>query len=324
MMTFRSIGLFFLVAFVFVLGPHRLSAEVFNRVVAIVNDDVITLYELNQKIRAVTGSAVEDLRDKDERMYLETRRKVLELMIDEKCAEEKVRELGIEIPPKQIDATIETIKERNRMTHEDLLAMLKKEGVTEEEFREKIKTDLERTELINYQVRSKIIIRDEQITQYYEENKKDFGGEETVQLAGIFLIRKNPKDEEEFRALKVRGDNILARLKNGQDFEALAKEFSEGPGADEGGNLGAFKADQLEPDLRKALAGIEAGQVTDLIIKENGIQIIKLIKRQKTQARSFEEVRETIYATLYQQEVNKRYMAWIKELRKETYTKIIF
>jgi peptidyl-prolyl cis-trans isomerase SurA len=245
-------------------------------------------------------------------------------MIDEKCAEEKVRELGIEIPPKQIDAAIETIKERNRMTHEDLLAMLTKEGVTEEEFREKIKTDLERTELINYQVKSKIIIRDEQITQYYEEHKKDFGSEETVQLAGIFLIRKNPKDEEEFRELKVRGDNILARLRNGKDFEALAKEFSEGPGADEGGNLGAFKADQLEPDLRKALAGIEAGQVTDLIIKENGIQIIKLIKRQKAQARPLEEVRETIYATLYQQEVNKRYMAWIRELRKETYTKIIF
>jgi peptidyl-prolyl cis-trans isomerase SurA len=104
----------------------------------------------------------------------------------------------------------------------------------------------------------------------------------------------------------------------------LAKEFSQGPGADEGGNLGAFKADQLEPDLRKALEGIEAGQVTDLIIKENGIQIIKLIKRQKAQARPLEEVRETIYATLYQQEVNKRYMAWIKELRKESYTKIIF
>ena len=324
MKTFRSLGLFVLVAFVFVLGPHRLSAEVFNRVVAIVNDDVITLYELNQKIREVTGSAAEDLRDKDERRYLETRRKILEIMINEKCAEEKIRELGIKIPPKQIDAAIETVKKRNRWTHEDLLAMLKREGIAYEDYRENIRTELERFELINDQVKSKIIIREEQIAQYYKEHQKDFGSEETVQLAGIFLIRKNPKDEEEFRELKVRGDDILARLKNGQDFEALAKEFSQGPGADEGGNLGAFKADQLEPDLRKALEGIEAGQVTDLIIKENGIQIIKLIKRQKAQARPLEEVRETIYATLYQQEVNKRYMAWIQELRKDSYTKIIF
>ena len=99
MKTFRSIGFFFIVAFVFVLGPHRLSAEVFNRVVAIVNDDVITLYELNQKIREVTGSAAEVLRDKDEGMYLETRRKILELMINEKCAEEKIRELALKSLP---------------------------------------------------------------------------------------------------------------------------------------------------------------------------------------------------------------------------------
>jgi peptidyl-prolyl cis-trans isomerase SurA len=324
MKAFRSIGPFFLVALVLLFGPQRVSAEIFNRVVAIVNDDVITLYELNQRIREMTGSTAEDLRDRDERRYLETRRQILELMIDEKCAEEKVRELGIKIPPQQIDAAIETIKRRNRWTQEDLVAMLKKEGITHEEYRERIRTELERFELIDNQVKSKIIIREEQIAQYYEENQKDFSSEETVQLAGIFLIRKNPEDEKEFRELNIKGEDILGRLKNGEDFAALAKEFSQGPGANEGGDLGAFKADQLEPELRKALEGIEAGQFTDLIIKKNGIQIIKLIKKQKAQARPFEEVKDAIYAKLYQQEVNKRYMAWIRELRKETYTKIIF
>lgn len=324
MKAFRVIGPFFLVALLFLFGLQRVSAEIFNRVVAIVNDDVITLYELNQRIRELTGSTAQDLRDKDETSYLETRRQILELMIDEKCAEEKVRELGIKIPPQQIDATIETIKNRNRMTQEDLMAMLKNDGATYEEYRERIRAQLERIELINYQVKSKIIIREEQIAQYYKENQEEFGSEATVQLAGIFLIQKNPEDEREFRELKIKGEDILGRLKNGEDFAALAKEFSQGPGADEGGDLGAFKEDQLEPELRKALKGIEAGQFTDLIIKKNGIQIIKLTKRQKAQVRSFEEVKDAIHAKLYQEEVNKRYMAWIKELRKETYTKIIF
>ncbi|MGD8984010.1 MAG: SurA N-terminal domain-containing protein [Desulfobacteraceae bacterium] len=324
MEAFRPIGLFFLVALVFLFGPDRVSAEILNRVVAIVNDDVITLYELNQRIRAMTGRPAEELRDKDEERYLEARRKVLQFMIDEKCAQEKIREMGIKIPPEQIDARIEAIKERNRWTHEDLLAMLKQEKITNEEFREKIKTDLERAELINYQVKSKIIIREEQITQYYEEHKKDFSSEEIVHLAGIFLIQRNPKDEEESRRLKAKGEDILARLKNGEDFAELTKKFSQGPGADEGGDLGTFKADQLEPELRKAVAGLEEGGFTELIIKANGIQILKLIKRQEAEARLFEEVKETIYATLYQEEVNRRYEAWIQELRKETYTKIIF
>ncbi len=324
MKTFRAVGPFFLVALVFLFGPQRVSAEIFNRVVAIVNDDLITLYELNQRIREMTGLTAEDLRDKDERRYLEARKQILELMIDEKCAEEKVRELGIKIPPQQIDAAIETIKDRNRWTQEDLMAMLKQEGLTYEEYRNKIKSDLERFELINNQIKSKIIIREEQIAQYYKENEKDYSSEETVQLAGIFLIQRNPKDEEESRRLKAKGEEILARLKNGEDFAALAKEFSQGPGANEGGDLGAFKADQLEPELRKALAGIEAGKFTGLIVRANGIQIIKLIKRQKAQARPLEEVKDAIHAKLYQEEVNRRYMAWIKELRKETFTKIIF
>jgi peptidyl-prolyl cis-trans isomerase SurA len=324
MKGFRSIGLFFLFAVILVSGAYRVSAEVFNRVVAIVNDDVITLYELNQKIRAVTGATAEQLREKDEERYLEAREKILQFMIDDKCAQEKIQEMGIKIPPERIDERIEMIKRRNRWTHEDLLAALKQEGITFEEFREKIEKDLERTELINYQVKSKIIVRDEQITQYYEEHKKDFSTEEKVHLAGIFLIQRDPKDEEESLRLKAKGEEILTKLKNGDDFASLCKKFSQGPGADEGGDLGSFKVDQLDPELRKAVAGIEEGGVTDLIIKPNGIQILKLIKRQKAEAHPFEEVREDIYATLYQEEVNRRYEAWIKELRKETYTKIIF
>jgi peptidyl-prolyl cis-trans isomerase SurA len=324
MSSFRSIGLFFLIAIVFSLGTHPVSAQVVNRVVAIVNDDVITLYELNQRIREMTGATAEALRDKDEEKYLQTRRQILEIMIDGKCAEMKIQEMGIKVSPKQVDAAIDTVKNRNRWTHENLMAMLKQKGITYEEYRQTIETELQRFELINNQVRSKIIIREEQIAQYYNEHQNDFSSEEKVQLAGIFLIRRNPKDEEEFRKLKVKGEDILARLKNGEDFTELVKKFSQGPGADEGGDLGTFKTIQLDPELRKALGSIEVGQVTDLVIKANGIQIIKLIKREGAQARPLEEVREAIYADLYQQEVNNRYMTWIKELRKETYTKIIF
>lgn len=324
MNAFRLIGLFLLMGITFFLDTHPLSAQVLNRVVAIVNDDVITLYELNRRIREMTGSTAEELRDKDEESYLETRRKILEIMIDQKCAEEKIQELGIQVSPNQVDAAIETIKRRNGWTHENLLAKLKQEGMSYEEYRNEVKTELQRFELINAQVKSKIIIREEQILQYYNEHQKDFSSEETVQLAGIFLIRRNPKDEQELSALKIRGEDILAKLKNGEDFAALAKKFSQGPGADEGGDLGTFKVDELDQEFRKALKGIEEEGFTDLIVRSGGIQILKLIKRQEGRASPLEEVREAIYATLYQEEVNNRYTTWIKELRKETYTKIIF
>ncbi|MDY7037074.1 MAG: peptidyl-prolyl cis-trans isomerase, partial [Thermodesulfobacteriota bacterium] len=187
-----------------------------------------------------------------------------------------------------------------------------------------IKKDLERFKLINFEVRSKIIIREEQIIQYYKRHKAEFNIKGTVHLASIFLVRKNPEDEDEMRELQGKAKDILTRLREGQDFGALAREFSQGPGADEGGDLGSFKTSDLEPKLQKILETMPEGGISDLIIRANGIQIIKLIKKQAGKERPFEEVRNSIYAILLKEEINKRYKLWINELRERSYTKIIF
>ena len=320
----RSLAAFLLFGVIVFFGPHHGSAEIFNRVVAIVNDDVITLYELNKRTKQMTGSTADDLRAQNEKGYLETRRKILELMIEEKCLQEKIRELEIKVETKEIDAVIENMKRNNQWTQEDLVAKLKTEGLTLEEYRDEIKADLERYTLINAQISAKIIIREEEMIRYYEEHKADFSTEDAVRLGGIFLIRKNPNDAEEIRELQQKGEDILARLRNGEDFAELARQLSEGPGADEGGDLGVIEMVQLDPDLKKAIEGLEVGEYTDLITKENGIQIIKLIERQRGGVKPFEEVRDVIHATLYQEEQNKRYTSWIKELRNEAYTRVIF
>jgi peptidyl-prolyl cis-trans isomerase SurA len=285
---------------------------------------VITLHELNKKIKEMTGLTPDDLRSQNEKNYLETRRKILELLIDERIAQAKIQELGINVSEKRIDATIENIKKVNRITHEDLIAKLKSEGITYEKYREKVKEDLERLNLINSEVKSKIIIREEQLSQYYDKHKEEFSSVGEVHLASIFLMKKDPKDEDEIQELSQKGETILARLRKGEDFAKLAKEFSQGPGANEGGDLGLFKTDQLEPLIRKILDNLPEGGISDLMVRPNGIQIIKLIERKEAKVKSFEEVRDAIYANLYNAEVNKRYMSWIKGLRKSYYTKITF
>ena len=118
--------------------------------------------------------------------------------------------------------------------------------------------------------------------------------------------------------------DILMRLRKGDNFGLLARMFSQGPGADEGGDLGEFKLDQLNPALKKIIEDIPEGKYSDLIVMQNGIQIVKVVKNQKPGVRSFEEVKDVIYTSLYGQEINRRYISWISELRKKSYTKIIF
>ena len=316
--------LFFFLAVTSLMPAFSFAAETCNRVVAIVNNQVITLYELNKTIKEMTGYSAEDLRLRNEQQFLDARRQILYRIIDEKIAEEKIKELKISVTDRQIDAAIERIKSDNHMTQEDLVARLQVDGLTYEKYRERIKGQIERAQLIEYEVKSKIIISEADIARYYEQNKEHFGTGNKVHLASIFLLRKNADDPEELEALKKRGEDILAKLKAGADFTELARRFSEGPGADDGGDLGSFKWDQLDAEAKTMLEGVPEGGFTNLIVRKNGVQIIKVVEKQEGNMRPLEEVRDSIHEILYRQEVDNHYNEWIKGLRESSYTKIIF
>ncbi len=300
------------------------AAEVCNRVVAVVNNDVITLYELNNRMKEMTGVPPEELMLKSDAMYRDARQKILELLIDEKIAQAKIKELRIQVSDRQVDNYVEKLKRDNQLTQEDLVAGLEKEGLSYEKYRERIKRDIERAQLIEYEVRSKIIIREETIQKYYEEQKGTFGVAEKVQLAGIFLMRKNLKSEEEMRELYRKAQEIAAKLKAGADFSQMAGTYSDGPGAKQGGDLGQFTVDHLEPGLKSVVEALPEGGISDPLVRPNGIQIIKITKKQTGKIRSLEEMKEAIYGILYQEEVNRRYQNWIKELRESAYTRVVF
>ncbi|RLI53872.1 MAG: hypothetical protein DRP09_14640 [Candidatus Thorarchaeota archaeon] len=303
---------------------HPISAEIANRVVAFVNNDIITLHELNKEIKKKTGLSPEVLKMQDEKAYLETGRKILNSMIDEKISRDKIKELKIRVTEAEVNNAVKKIEQNNRITHEELLEALKKEGLNYKSYRENIKNQIERMRLINYEVKSKIIIREESILEYYNQHKDEFETEEKVRLAAIFLMQKDSSDQAERRSLERKGKKILSRLKDGEVFGELARQFSQGPGAKEGGDLGYFKTSQLDPQLTKIVKDLSPGDVSGLITTPGGIKIIKLLEKQLKGVKTLKEAREAIYGDLYLEEVNKQYASWIKELRKKAYTKINF
>ena len=311
-------GLIFLSVTAFFWSPSKVVAETSNRVVAIVNDEVITLYELNGRMKDLTGLDPADMRLRNEQQYLEARRKILNSLIEEKLTLGKIQELKVNVTSKRVDAAIETIKRNNGLTQEDLIDGLKKRGITYESYRETVKTQIERMELINFEVKSKIIIREKDIRAYYDKHKEEFVVKGKVHLAIIVL------KEAGSGSLSRQTEDILDRLKAGEDFSELAKKFSQGPGAEDGGDVGFFKTSQLDPKLREIVKKMSPGDISEPIVRPSGIQIVKLIENQEERLKPIEEVRDAIYQIFYQKEVNKRYSAWIKELKDKAYTKIIF
>jgi peptidyl-prolyl cis-trans isomerase SurA len=316
--------LLFVSAVVFTNPFSAVWAETGNRVIAIVNNDVITLYELNSRIRQLTGADPVLLKIQNEERFKETRRKVLDLMIDEKIAAEKIKEMGISVSESELDDAVKRMRKTNRITHEQLLAGLRQRGISYEAYRKKIKTELERMKLLNLEVNSRIIIREEEIKAYYEKHKDQFKTESKVRLASIVLTQDGGKRPVEGGPLDKKAREIVDRLRKGEDFGKLARKFSRGPGAQEGGDLGYFKLEQLDPVLQRAIKNMSAGDVSEPILMGVAIQIIKVVEKQEGKLKKLDEVKNQIRQIYFRKELNKRYAAWIKRLKEKAYTKIMF
>ena len=299
------------------------SAEICNRIVAAVNDEIITLYELNGKIKELTGSEPIALKNQDKARFIEARRKILDLLIDEKISHDMIVELGIEVTPKEVDASIEQIKARNKWTQEDLTSGLEKQGISYENYRQKMKKEMEQMRLIDFEIKSRIIIRDDSIKEYYETHLDKYKSEEKVRLA-IILLTEDASTRGGGFSLSQKTEEVVSRLNNGEDFAVLATTFSNGPGAEEGGDLGFIQTAQLDFKLKGIINGLDVGDISKPIMTPAGTQIIKILEKQVKGVKTLEEVKDSIYEILYNEEINKRFTVWIKELRENAFIKVIF
>ncbi|HDI78761.1 MAG TPA: hypothetical protein ENF54_03880 [Desulfobacteraceae bacterium] len=313
-----------LISLFFLILPLSLAySEVINRIVAFVNDDIITLYELEDRLRQVSGYFPTKLKDMDKKAYINARKMLLEEMINERLTEQKIQELAIVVNDSEIDDAIERIKQINGWTQEDLLQRLKEERISYGKYRQRIGEDLKKVKLINREVKSKIIIKDSQIEKYYRAHRDEFMEEEEVELACIFLFPKS-KGEGELKDLKEKAWFIYREIKEGKDFSKMAKRYSMGPGAEEGGKIGSFKVSHLDPVLKKAIEGLPKGEITEPIVAKQGIRIIKVLNRTGGQIKGLSDVRDKIMDILYRDEVKRRYNRWIEEVKKRSYIRVIF
>ena len=301
------------------------SAEIVDRIVAVVNDDIITLLELNRFLKPY-AEKIKTLGyplEKERKMLFKVREDILNNLIDEKIKDQEVKRFKITISQKDVDQTIERVKEENFITDEDLRAALAKDGLTMEEYREKTKEQILRTKLVNLQIKSKIVITKEDIKSYYENNSDKYGGQAKYHLRNIIMKVSPFADEKEKLEIKTRMEAILDKLNTGQSFETMARTYSESSLASEGGDLGLFRLDELSPQLQKAINGMQADEFTPVLDTDQGYQIFFVQEVVKTPGKSLEEVSPEIERILFNEIVDKKFQSWLKDLRKESHIKII-
>lgn len=310
--------------FGFNLVERAESAEIVDRIVAVVNDDIITLFELNRTLKPYVDKIKERgyPLEEESKVLFKTREDILNQLIEQKITDQEIKRLKISISEKEIDQTIERIKEANYYTDEDLRAALAMDGLTMEEYHNQIKEQILRKRLVNLKVTSKIVITKEDIKSYYETHGDKYGGENKYHLRNIIMKVSSLADEKEKLEVKARMDEVYAKLKAGQSFETMAMTYSESL-ASEGGDLGLFGLHELSLQLQKAIKGMKAGEFTPVLYTDQGYQILFVQEIVNTSGKPLEEVSPEIERILFDDIVDNKFQSWLEDLRKQSHIKII-
>jgi len=256
-------------------------------------------------------------------MLFKVREEILRKLVDEKIEDQQIKRFNIVVSEQEADQTIERIKENNYLTEEEFREGLKAEGFTMDEYRERLKENLRRSKLVNREIKSKIVITNEDIKTYYDSHSEKYGGETKYHLRNI-LMRVSPlADAIEKRRVKEEMEAVLAKLKNGEPFENMVAAYSESPLAFEGGDLGLFALDKLSPTLREAVKDLKAGELTPVLDTEHGYQIFLVQEVIQTPVKPLEQVTPEIERILFDKIADERFQAWLEELREDSLIKTI-
>lgn len=305
--------------------PLSGRAEVVDRIVAIVNEDIILRSELDQRM----ASMIELLNQKDystgqkNEIIEKQRKRMLEQLVYSKLADQQARKYNLEISEQEVTATIDRIKTINKMTDESLRRMLELDGITFEDYREQIREKLLRTRLVNLEVKSKIVITDEDVKAYYDTHIQRYMGKTKYRLRHILLKVPEMASEEEQAEVLQRTNVLHKRLKAGEAFSDLAKAFSEAASAEKGGVLGMFELNLLTRPIQAAIQDLRAGQFSNVVETEQGYQIFYVDEIINSGGTTLDEARQEIQEKLYAEDVDRKYQNWLKTMRESAHVKIL-
>jgi len=285
-----------------------IAAVVVDRVVAVVNNEIITLSDLQREIT---------FRKQENKLNAQDDRLVLEDMIDRKLQMAAAKRSGLEVTDQELAEAIEDIMKRNKLDRAQFDAALAKEGLTFEQYRVEFREQITLSRLFNKNVRSGIVINEAEVRAFYDRNPKNFSLPLEMRVRQIFLPLPEQATPAQTAAVRTRAEAVYERAKKGGDFIHLVREVSQGATASQDGDLGFMQRDQAIAEIVEATKQLQPGEISAPFLCAGGYNIIKL-EELRTPVRPFEKVKDEIMKALYEQKVENTYRSWLQTLRGDS------
>jgi len=305
------------------LACGAVAAEVTDRIVAVVNDEVITLAELNRGFEPYAQNIEANYKGNDKEATLQQNKKVfLQRLIDQLLIEQQAKKAGAgftAVSDEEVMNVVRDMLAKNNLSMENYVKKLAAEGNSLEAVKKEIRGQMLRMRLLRKEVQSKIVITDEEIGDFYDKHRQDYEGAEAVRIKQILLPVAAGADKKTRESVKAQAQQLRERISKGEPFEILAAQYSKGPAASQGGDIGFVERGVMVPEVEKAAFSLPAGQVSDVIETEMGFHIIAVVDKRGAGLKPLPMVRNEIKAKIEDEKVTKKYDEWIEDLRKKSF-----
>lgn len=290
--------------------------EVVDKIAIVVNDEIITESEITRALQPVYEK-YKGLYTQDKLLAKleEAKQKIIEQFIDDRLILSEAKKLKIEVEDKEVDKRIDDLVKR--LGSKDAFERtLSEQRITIKDLKERYREQLMTRKLIDQKVGAKIVITPVDIANYYNKNTAEFSQPEEVKLKNILIRPDNERDQKKASEL---ARDISNRLKEGCDFAGLAKVYSAGPGASEGGEMGYVKKGNLMPEIEKIVFNLKEGETSDIIQTKLGYHIFEVEGKKPARTLTISEVRHDIEESVFREKVNQKIKGWVENLKKNAY-----
>ncbi len=301
------------------MQPVFAYGQVVNKVVAVINNEVITQQDVDQLLAVLYAQYVQEyeaseLLDKME----EAKKDILIQMIEDRLILSRAKKLKIKVREGEIDKKLESVKS-SFPSEEVFNNTIKTQGITVADLKNRYKDQIMMKKVLDIEVKSWVAVLPSEISEYYEQRREDFKLEEKYRVWHILLKADN---EVDFELAKVEIENIYAKLGKGKDFAGLARLYSQGPNKDRGGDMGFIGKGEMLKELDQVIFNLKPGEFSKPIKSNIGYHILKIGDITHSGYLPLEDVQGNIKARLFQKKFKEKLNEWLGELRAEAYISI--
>ena len=305
-----------------VLFSGVLQAAVVDRVIVTVNSEVITQSELDrflQPIAAQLRATCEDEKEFYEKME-DIRDDILNKLIDDRLVLSRAEELEVTVTDDEVQEELDELM-RQFSSEESFYGSLKEQGLSLSELKTTFSEQLKKAKVVDDEVRIGVTVMPSEVAEYYQSHLDKYKEAAEVYLRNI-LVKPDP-DEPNPELAKKRAYNLVAGLvkylKEGANFEEVAQQYSNGPNAETGGDMGYVKRGQMRSEIDSVIFTLGPGEISGIVTTDLGYHILKAEDRKAERIKPLSEVTDEITGMLYNEKLRVKLTEWIKKLRESAY-----